>query len=130
MKYTIIPLLALVASVTALAQPLKDVIVSYPSDTPDSVVEQGMQAVINGGGTITHEYKLFKQVRPNYQLYMLLTFLLEGLQLRARLKHSRPFKRWTTNTLLLLKRTRLFIQTPKYHLNYITAFGGQPWRWV
>jgi len=38
----------------------KSVIISYPAETPDSVVEQAKKAIIDGGGMITHEYNLIK----------------------------------------------------------------------
>jgi hypothetical protein len=38
----------------------KSVIISYPAETPDSVVDQAKKAIIEGGGLITHEYHLIK----------------------------------------------------------------------
>lgn len=38
--------------------PLKDVIVSYPKGTPNSVVENAMDTIKDAGGIITHEYGL------------------------------------------------------------------------
>ncbi|MCJ1352645.1 MAG: hypothetical protein MMC33_002629 [Icmadophila ericetorum] len=52
----IITLLGLVAA----HEPSKQVIVSYPQDTPDSVITQAMNALIAAGGIITHEYTLIK----------------------------------------------------------------------
>lgn len=40
----------------------KSVIVSYPSETPDSIVDQAKQAIKDSGGVITHEYQLIKCV--------------------------------------------------------------------
>ena len=51
----IITLLGLVAA----HEPSKQVIVSYPQDTPDSVITQAMNALIAAGGIITHEYSEF-----------------------------------------------------------------------
>ena len=46
---------------TALAVEIrKQVVVSYPPETPDSVVNQAKQAIIDAGGVITHEYTLIK----------------------------------------------------------------------
>ncbi|TGO66619.1 hypothetical protein BOTNAR_0057g00020 [Botryotinia narcissicola] len=42
------------------AAPQKSVIVSYPDDTPNDVVQQAMDAIKKAGGTITHEYNLIK----------------------------------------------------------------------
>jgi hypothetical protein len=63
MKLNILPLLALVAVASAVTQPQKSYIISYPNDTPDSVVYQAMDAIKAAGGMITHEYKLIKCVR-------------------------------------------------------------------
>ena len=60
MKLTLFSVLNLVVVVLAVKQPQKSVIVSYPNDTPDSVVQQAMGAIKDAGGMITHEYKLIK----------------------------------------------------------------------
>lgn len=62
-KFTQLALLAIsLFSIPGLsaAAPQKSVIVSYPDDTPDNVVQQAMDAIKNAGGVITHEYKLIK----------------------------------------------------------------------
>ena len=41
---------------TASKLPKKSVVVSYPKDTPDHVVEQAMEGIRKAGGYITHEY--------------------------------------------------------------------------
>ncbi|KAH8904012.1 endopeptidase inhibitor-like protein [Coniochaeta sp. PMI_546] len=38
----------------------KSVIVSYPADTPNSVLDQAKDAIKESGGIITHEYQLIK----------------------------------------------------------------------
>ncbi len=38
----------------------KQVIISYPSDTPDWVVNEAKEAIIKANGIITHEYNLIK----------------------------------------------------------------------
>ena len=60
MKFTILSILAFVTVVMAAAQPQKAVIVSYPNDTPDSIVDQAKEAILAAGGIITHEYILIK----------------------------------------------------------------------
>jgi hypothetical protein len=51
----------LLSAVNVLAlTPQKAVVVTYPENTPDSVMDQAKQAIINAGGMITHEYKLIK----------------------------------------------------------------------
>ncbi|PMD26515.1 hypothetical protein NA56DRAFT_667788 [Hyaloscypha hepaticicola] len=60
MKLTILSIFTLITMVLAALQPQKSVIVSYPNDTPDSIVDQAKDAIIAAGGVITHEYKLIK----------------------------------------------------------------------
>ena len=69
MKLNILPLLALVAVASAVTQPQKSYIVSYPKDTPDRVVQQAMDAIEAAGGIITHKYKLIKCVGSSIRLY-------------------------------------------------------------
>jgi len=38
----------------------KSVLITYPANTPDSVLDRAKKAIEEGGGTITHEYKLIK----------------------------------------------------------------------
>ncbi|KAI1438589.1 hypothetical protein GGR50DRAFT_369525 [Xylaria sp. CBS 124048] len=38
----------------------KDVIVTFPAETPNDVVSRAMEDIRNAGGVITHEYKLLK----------------------------------------------------------------------
>ncbi|KAL1955618.1 hypothetical protein VTO42DRAFT_8351 [Malbranchea cinnamomea] len=40
--------------------PLKSVVITYPKETPDSVVQKAKQAILDAGGKITHEYNLIK----------------------------------------------------------------------
>ena len=40
----------------------KSVIITYPEDTPDSVLNKAKGAIRDGGGVITHEYQLIKYV--------------------------------------------------------------------
>ena len=60
MQFTILSIFALLTTVMAANLPQKAVIVSYPSDTPDSVIDQAKDAIKQAGGMITHEYKLIK----------------------------------------------------------------------
>lgn len=48
--------IALLAAFAMAAAPHKSVIMSWPNDTPDSVVEEAKQAIIDAKGVITHEY--------------------------------------------------------------------------
>jgi len=47
---------ALLATFAMASAPQKSVIMSWPNDTPDSVVEAAKKAIIDAKGTITHEY--------------------------------------------------------------------------
>lgn len=47
---------ALLATFAMAVAPQKSVIMSWPNDTPDSVVQAAKQAIIDAKGTITHEY--------------------------------------------------------------------------
>ncbi|KAI1160036.1 hypothetical protein F5B18DRAFT_634233 [Nemania serpens] len=38
----------------------KAIIMTFPQETPDSVVSRAMEDIRKAGGTITHEYKLLK----------------------------------------------------------------------
>ncbi|KAH8899474.1 hypothetical protein GQ53DRAFT_741603 [Thozetella sp. PMI_491] len=38
----------------------KSVIITYPEETPDSVLDQAKDAIRASGGTVTHEYQLIK----------------------------------------------------------------------
>ncbi|KAK4133270.1 hypothetical protein BT67DRAFT_450555 [Trichocladium antarcticum] len=38
----------------------KSVLVTYPPETPNSVVNQAKKAIVDAGGMITHEYTLIK----------------------------------------------------------------------
>ena len=80
MKLSILAsLAALLAVGAAVTQPQKQVIVSYPDDTPDSVIETAMNEIKAAGGYITHEYKIFKCVAAlcSYSYHFLsLSFLV------------------------------------------------------
>ncbi|KFZ06445.1 hypothetical protein V501_07408 [Pseudogymnoascus sp. VKM F-4519 (FW-2642)] len=60
MKLTLLPILTFLALASAAAQPQRQVIVSYPDNTPYSVLEAAMDEIRAAGGMITHEYKIFK----------------------------------------------------------------------
>lgn len=61
MKLATILVTALTAASGALAVDVqKSVIVSYPADTPNSVLDQAKNAIKDSGGMITHEYQLIK----------------------------------------------------------------------
>jgi len=53
-------LLAIVAAFALAQAPQVPVVVSYPEDTPQSVLEEAMDAIKKAGGIITHEYSIIK----------------------------------------------------------------------
>ncbi|KAF2016550.1 hypothetical protein BU24DRAFT_462693 [Aaosphaeria arxii CBS 175.79] len=54
-------LLALLATYAmASSTPLKAVIISYPNETPQSLVDQAMESIEQAGGVITHKYNIIK----------------------------------------------------------------------
>ncbi|KJX96235.1 hypothetical protein TI39_contig692g00002 [Zymoseptoria brevis] len=59
MKFSLAPLLilGLAAGVMAKDQ-TQQVIISYPNNTPASVLEGAKKAILDAGGVITHEYSL------------------------------------------------------------------------
>ncbi|KAL8380979.1 hypothetical protein RB595_005329 [Gaeumannomyces hyphopodioides] len=61
MKFSAIfvPALTVLAS-AAPVEKQKQVIVSYPNETPNSVIDQAKQAIREGGGVITHDFELIK----------------------------------------------------------------------
>lgn len=60
MKLSLLPVLTFLALASAAVQPQRQVIVSYPDNTPNSVLEAAMDEIRAAGGMITHEYKIFK----------------------------------------------------------------------
>ncbi|KAJ8071034.1 hypothetical protein OCU04_001381 [Sclerotinia nivalis] len=60
MKLTLFSIFTLATAVLSAVLPQKAVIVSYPDNTPNEVVQKAMDAIKAAGGMITHEYKLIK----------------------------------------------------------------------
>ncbi|MCJ1295733.1 hypothetical protein MMC34_007297 [Xylographa carneopallida] len=58
--YVFSVLLALLVLSATAALPKKQVVITYPSDTPDSVLDEAKLAITSAGGIITHEYELIK----------------------------------------------------------------------
>ncbi|USP80472.1 uncharacterized protein yc1106_07746 [Curvularia clavata] len=53
-------LVALLATLAMAAAPQRSVIISWPNDTPDDIVEQSKEAIRKAKGVITHEYNIIK----------------------------------------------------------------------
>ncbi|KAL1985552.1 hypothetical protein VTN96DRAFT_7772 [Rasamsonia emersonii] len=60
MKLFLVVFLCSLVQVALAVQPHKSFVVTYPQDTPDSVLGQAKQAIKDAGGIITHEYHLIK----------------------------------------------------------------------
>ncbi|KAJ9638638.1 uncharacterized protein PV06_09853 [Exophiala oligosperma] len=60
MRFSIPLLLSSAACALALSAPQKPVVISYPADTPPSVIENAIKEIEKDGGIITHEYSLIK----------------------------------------------------------------------
>lgn len=60
MKIALFSFLALAAVALGATVPQKAVIISYPDETPDAILEQAKAGIKAAGGMITHEYKLIK----------------------------------------------------------------------
>ncbi|RAO70640.1 uncharacterized protein BHQ10_006652 [Talaromyces amestolkiae] len=58
-QYLIVLILGLFQIVLAV-QVQKPIVVSYPDNTPDSVLNEAKKAITDAGGWITHEFNLFK----------------------------------------------------------------------
>jgi hypothetical protein len=76
MKLHILSLFALIALALGARMPQKQVIVSYPDNTPDSVLDKAKDAIKEAGGIITHEYKIIK-----YALSISLSEIIHGISL-------------------------------------------------
>lgn len=61
MKFSafLVPALTVLASAAPIEKQ-KQVIVSYPNETPNWVIDQAMQAVRDGGGIVTNQFELIK----------------------------------------------------------------------
>ncbi|KAI9670148.1 MAG: hypothetical protein M1817_004485 [Caeruleum heppii] len=70
---TVIAIATVAFAVAASATELHPIVVSYPHQTPESVLTQAKQAIEAAGGVITHEYDLirgFAAKAPNEALEM------------------------------------------------------------
>ncbi|OCL08749.1 hypothetical protein AOQ84DRAFT_354327 [Glonium stellatum] len=84
MRLAIFSLLVVLLATYAMAvAPQKSVIVSYPDNTPDSVLSKAKQAVVEAGGVITHEYKIIKAFACNAPAAILETVQAWGSQYNA-----------------------------------------------
>ncbi|CBX90527.1 hypothetical protein LEMA_P066530.1 [Plenodomus lingam JN3] len=54
--------IALLAAFAMAVAPLRSVILTWPHDTPDCILDDVKQAIIEAQGTITHEYTIIKGI--------------------------------------------------------------------
>ena len=52
-------LFALLATARAAKAPKKSILVTYPNETPEHILEQAKDAIRKTGGFITHEYSMY-----------------------------------------------------------------------
>ncbi|KAH7393039.1 hypothetical protein BKA66DRAFT_457460 [Pyrenochaeta sp. MPI-SDFR-AT-0127] len=52
--------IALLAAFVMAAAPQRSVIISWPNETPDHIVEEAKDAIRKASGVITHEYNIIK----------------------------------------------------------------------
>ena len=57
---TLSVLTALFAATTMAAAPQRSVIISFPNETPDHIVEEAKEGIRKAKGVITHEYNIIK----------------------------------------------------------------------
>ncbi|KAH6642424.1 hypothetical protein C7974DRAFT_420714 [Boeremia exigua] len=57
---TLAGLTALFAATTMAGAPQRSVIISFPNDTPDHIVEEAKESIRKAKGVITHEYNIIK----------------------------------------------------------------------
>ena len=61
MKVAFLSILAIVLTIVSGAKVAQQaIIVTYPADTPNHVLDQARDAIVAAGGMITHEYTLLK----------------------------------------------------------------------
>jgi hypothetical protein len=60
---TLSVLTALFAATTMAVAPQRSVIISFPNDTPDHIVEEAKEGIRKAKGVITHEYS--KHIKRN-----------------------------------------------------------------
>ncbi|KAF2836921.1 hypothetical protein M501DRAFT_986740 [Patellaria atrata CBS 101060] len=66
MKIAIYSLLLAVFALCAVAvAPHKAVVITYPNNTPDRIVNEAKKAIKAAGGVITHEYNIIKGFAAN-----------------------------------------------------------------
>jgi hypothetical protein len=92
MKLSIFMLLTIVVGVFSALVPQKAVIVTYPEDTPDHVLDKAMEAIEAAGGMITHEYKLIKFVVQRLLHGNVLTNYTEVSPQKRQPKYSNQYK--------------------------------------
>ncbi|KAI8943793.1 hypothetical protein NX059_001767 [Plenodomus lindquistii] len=57
--------IALLAAFAMAVAPHRSVIISWPKDTPDKIIEEAKEAIRKAKGQITHEYNIIKGFAAN-----------------------------------------------------------------
>jgi len=60
MKLVLVTLLFALFAVAMAAAPQRQMLFTYPKDTPISVMDEAKDTIRNGGGMVTHEFDLIK----------------------------------------------------------------------
>lgn len=61
MRFSLAIFFAFFLTVFALPPPQKPVVVSFPDNTPSSVIDKAIEEIKKDGGIITHEYCVFRR---------------------------------------------------------------------
>lgn len=116
MRIAAFSILALVAAALGAQMPQKAVIVSYPDNTPDSIIDQAKAAIKAAGGMITHEYKLIKYVSIKF-VSVLSDFFIGALQQKRQPKFSKVYKHGVTIIMQLSKKIKWF-RSPRVGIRF------------
>ncbi|OAL55337.1 hypothetical protein IQ07DRAFT_163406 [Pyrenochaeta sp. DS3sAY3a] len=66
MRFTLVSfLIAFLATFAMAVAPQRSVIISWPNETPDHIVEEAKEAIRQAKGVITHEYNIIKGFAAN-----------------------------------------------------------------
>ncbi|KAI9711215.1 MAG: hypothetical protein M1820_002202 [Bogoriella megaspora] len=90
MKWAFCTILLAILVACALAQTSsqKAVMVTYESDTPDSVIDKAKEAIEQAGGEITHTFKLIKGFAANAPSDILNTVEAWGTKFTAKVEED------------------------------------------
>ena len=99
--FTLIAAVLFASATGSAAQ--KAVIVTYPPDTPESVLEQAMSSIRETGGMVTHEYSSFRVFVVLHSSLLTVAELLKGFAAKASSKTLDIIRTLETNFLPLIE---------------------------